>query len=78
MVKNLFKITIILLLVIVNSVQAQVKPTTTIYALILLHLYRACPDSLRGWGEVKNNSLCFYVLLLHLYLHFKKWQIQLQ
>ena len=32
MVKNLFKITIILLLVIVNSVQAQVKPTTTIYA----------------------------------------------
>ena len=28
MMKNLFKITIILLLVIVNSVQAQVKPTT--------------------------------------------------
>ena len=28
MMKNLFKFTIILLLVIVNSVQAQVKPTT--------------------------------------------------
>ncbi len=54
MVKNLFKITIILLLVIVNSVQAQVKPTTTIYALILLHLYRASTDSLGGWGLGKK------------------------